>query len=71
MSHRTSMIRAFLQGMTGAGLFRWLDYPGAPTHAIDPRPVEEILRTTGLGKCLDQAKARGVNERVTEVAHQS
>jgi hypothetical protein len=35
-------IRAFLDGFTGAGLFRRLDYPGAPTHLIDPRSVEEI-----------------------------
>jgi hypothetical protein len=43
MSHQTTnFLRALLQGMTGAGLFRRLDYPGAPTEFIDSRSLEEI-----------------------------
>jgi len=42
----TNMFRAFLQGFTGAGLFRKLSYPGAPTEMIDSRSMEEI-RATG------------------------
>lgn len=34
--------RAFLQGLTGAGLFRRLDYPGAPKEFVDSRSLEEI-----------------------------
>lgn len=37
------LLSAFLDGFTGAGLFRKLYYPGAPEHFIDPRPVEEII----------------------------
>jgi hypothetical protein len=37
-----NVVRAFLQGMTGAGLFRKLDYPGAPVEFVDSRPLEEI-----------------------------
>jgi hypothetical protein len=39
----TNIIRALLHGMTGAGLFRRLDYPGAPKYFIDPRSVEEVI----------------------------
>lgn len=38
-----NLLQAFLQGMTGAGLFRRLDYPGAPTEFVDSRSLEEIL----------------------------
>ena len=47
-----NLIRAFLQGFTGAGLFRRLDYPGAPTHFVDPRSVDEILESGELGEEL-------------------
>jgi hypothetical protein len=40
---RTNLIRALLHGLTGAGLFRRLDYPGASEFFVDPRPVEEIV----------------------------
>jgi hypothetical protein len=36
-------LQAFLQGMTGAGLLRRLDYPGAPKEFVDSRPLEKIL----------------------------
>jgi hypothetical protein len=38
-----NLIRATLHGVTGAGLFRQLDYPGAPKELVDSRPLEEIL----------------------------
>ena len=47
-----NFIRAMLQGLTLAGLFRRLDYPGAPKYAVDPRPVDEILRATGLDSII-------------------
>jgi hypothetical protein len=34
--------RAFLHGLTGAGLFRKLTYPGAPEEFVDSRSVEEL-----------------------------
>ena len=38
-----NVIEALLDGLTGAGLFRRLRYPGAPMYAIDPRSPREIL----------------------------
>jgi hypothetical protein len=35
-----------LQGLTGAGLFRRLNYPGAPTEFVDPRSPDEIFAET-------------------------
>jgi hypothetical protein len=32
-----------LHGFDGAGLFRRLDYPGAPTEFVDSSSVEEII----------------------------
>jgi hypothetical protein len=37
-----SLVRALLYGLTGAGLFRRLDYPGAPEEFIDSRTLAEI-----------------------------
>jgi hypothetical protein len=42
-----------LQGLTMAGLFRKLNYPGAPTHFIDPRPVEEIIASGEFDRTID------------------
>ena len=36
-------LRAFLDGLTGAGLFRRLEIPGAPTQLFDTRSVEEVV----------------------------
>lgn len=36
------LARAFLHGLTGAGLFRRLEYPGAPTEFVDSRSIEEL-----------------------------
>jgi hypothetical protein len=53
-SSRRAGQRALLDGFTGAGLFRRLTYPGAPTHMIDPRSVEEILQSGELGEKLSR-----------------
>jgi hypothetical protein len=37
------VVEAFLDGVTGAGLFWPLRRPGAPTELIDSRSVEEYL----------------------------
>jgi hypothetical protein len=37
-----NLVRAFLYGMTGAGLFHRLDYPGAPKEFVDSRPLNEV-----------------------------
>jgi hypothetical protein len=43
MNRQTNdVIRAFLQGLTGAGLFRRLSYPGAPTEFVDSRSLRDI-----------------------------
>jgi hypothetical protein len=47
-----NVIRAFLDGLTGAGLFRRLRYPGAPTEFIDTRSVDEILASGEFGEKL-------------------
>ena len=38
-----NIVRALLHGLTGAGLFRRLNYPGAPTEFVDSRPIDEII----------------------------
>jgi hypothetical protein len=53
-----NMIRAFLHGITGAGLFRRLTYPGAPTHFVDPRPVEVIVASGEFDELLRKVQER-------------
>jgi hypothetical protein len=38
-----NIVRALLHGFTGAGLFRRLNYPGAPTEFVDSRSIDEII----------------------------
>jgi len=57
-----NLMRAFLQGLTGARLFRRLEYPGAPAEFIDSRSLEEI-RASGeiewtVAFCLNADKIR-------------
>jgi hypothetical protein len=55
-----NLVRGFLYGLTGAGLFRRLNYLGAPKHFIDPRTAEEIMawgefdrmRNSAASECL-------------------
>lgn len=42
-STTTNVVRALLQGFTGAGLFRRLSYPGAPACFVDPRSLAELI----------------------------
>lgn len=75
MSFRSvNTVRAFLQGFTGAGLFRKLSYPGAPTEFVDSRSMEEIRATGEINfnieryrkakrdKTSDEARSRQVAE---------
>ena len=43
---------AFMQGMTGAGLFGKLRRPGAPTEFIDSRTVDEYLASGEFDRTL-------------------
>ena len=45
MNGKSNVALAFLHGLTGAGLFRRLDYPGAPTEFIDSRSYEEFAQS--------------------------
>jgi hypothetical protein len=59
-----SALRAFLQGMTGAGLFRRLDYPGAPQEFVDSRPLEEIRASGEFDQaCRSYQEARLAKQR--------
>ena len=43
MNRQTNnVIRALLQGFTGAGLFRRLNYPGAPTEFVSTNPFDVL-----------------------------
>jgi len=53
-----TFIQAFLDGFTGAGLFRRLNYPGAPTHLIDPRSEEEIVASGEFDELVRTAIVR-------------
>ena len=51
-------MRAFLQGFTGARLFRRLNYPGAPTEFVDSRSIDEIIASGEFDEtCRNYLKA--------------
>lgn len=52
------LLRAFLHGLTGAGLFRRLDYPGAPREFVDSRSMEELKASGEFELYLDAANRR-------------
>ena len=53
-----NILRSFLQGVTGAGLFRRLDYPGAPKEFVDSRSLSQIQAGGEFDKaCRDYQKA--------------
>jgi hypothetical protein len=56
-------IEAFLDGVTGAGLFGKLRWPGAPTELIDSRSVEEFLASGEF----DRSMGRLGYHRVSDV----
>lgn len=43
MNQSTNIVSAFLDGLTAAGLFRRLSYPGAPRHFVDQRSLPQYL----------------------------
>lgn len=63
---KANLIRALLHGLTGAGLFHRLDYPGAPTHFVDPRSIEEIRSSGEIEPTLSVYGARRLNFRSGE-----
>ena len=50
-----------MHGLTGVGLFRRLDYPGAPGEFVDSRPLDEIMTSGEFEEFL-----RAVRERQGE-----
>ncbi|MFY9745575.1 MAG: hypothetical protein WA891_00695 [Acidobacteriaceae bacterium] len=52
-----NIVRAFLHGVTGAGLFRRLDYPGAPAEFVDSRPLDEIYASGEFDRTLHHFQA--------------
>lgn len=42
------ILRAFLDGVTCAGLFGPIDYPGAPEEFVDSRSIEEVYASGEL-----------------------
>ena len=42
MSNLMVALDAMLDGLSGAGLFGRLRRPGAPTHLVDPRSLEDL-----------------------------
>jgi hypothetical protein len=58
-----NFVRAILDALTGAGLFRRLSYPGAPRYAVDPRPLYQIMSyTPGLQNLMERAKTKRAEE---------
>jgi hypothetical protein len=48
----STFFEAFLDGVTGAGLFGKLSWPGAPTEIIDSRSVEEFLASGDFDRSM-------------------
>jgi hypothetical protein len=57
-----NILLAFLQGLTGAGLFRRLDYPGAPNEFVDSRSLEQIKASEEWKHFTSLPGARGEGE---------
>lgn len=69
LTQKWNTIDALMDGFTGTGLFRRISYPGAPKYAIDPRPTDEILNSTGLARLIPRlpaTKPREGNEQAKE-----
>ena len=62
-----TLIRAFLDGFTGAGLFRKLEIPGAPTRLFRPKSDEEDVAREDLkdtaSRLLTSQKSDSSNRR--------
>jgi hypothetical protein len=57
MSNLMIALDAMLDGMSGAGLFGRLRRPGAPTHLIDPRSLEELKASGEFDATVSRFKA--------------
>jgi hypothetical protein len=57
------VIESFLDAVTGSGLFGWVRSPGAPTHLIDPRGLEEYKASGDYAATLARF---GLAERVEQ-----
>lgn len=49
-----NIVKALLHGLTGAGLFRRLDYPGSPKEFVDSRSLKEILASGEFEGACDE-----------------
>jgi hypothetical protein len=58
---------AFLDGVTGAGLFGKLRWPGAPTELIDSRTVDEFLASGDFERSMKGFGYHRVDEPPAEV----
>jgi len=56
-------LRAFLQGFTGAGLFRKLEYPGAPSEFVDSRSSKEALADPATREIVNKAMVQLADQR--------
>jgi hypothetical protein len=76
-----NFVRAFLQGLTGAGLFGRLSYPGAPREFVDSRSLDEIhasgefertrlaYQRARMAKQRDDARRRTAEQTEDESVH--
>jgi hypothetical protein len=57
MSHLMTALDAMLDGLSGAGLFGRLRRPGAPTHLVDPRSLEELKASGEFDETVSRFRA--------------
>ncbi len=65
-SQATNFFRAMLQGITGAGLFRTLRYPGETDEFIGTETTEEVVSSPvyqHMARVVSEARERAVGER--------
>lgn len=53
-SSSRNLLLVFLQGLTGAGIFLRLDYPGAPREFIDSLSLDEIQASREIDETCAQ-----------------
>jgi hypothetical protein len=57
-----NILESFLHGFTGAGLFRKLNYPGAPTEFVDSRSLAEIRATGETDRTIENYRKAKKNK---------
>lgn len=62
-----NILVAFLQGLTGAGLFRRLDYPGAPNEFVDSQSLEQIKASEEWTQLASLATVRGLGKTTSPI----